>query len=104
MPFDRLTVLSSVEGLTTLSQVEGQIRIPNDRNSKPVLNIRISGFRFVSDFEFGASDFMKSYYDTLPDTVQYACSLYALCPMRETMLQALCLKLYNRGLFDLRFA
>ncbi len=32
-PFDRLTVLSEVEGLTTLSQVEGQIRIPNDKNS-----------------------------------------------------------------------
>ena len=30
--FDRLTVLSSVEGLTTLSQIEGQIT--NDRNSK----------------------------------------------------------------------
>ena len=43
--------------LTTLSQVEGQIQIQNDRNSKLVLNIRISGFRFVSDFEFGASDF-----------------------------------------------
>jgi len=28
-PFDRLTVLSEVEGLTTLSQVEGQIRNPN---------------------------------------------------------------------------
>ena len=28
-PFDRLTVLSKVEGLTTLSQVEGQIPMTN---------------------------------------------------------------------------
>jgi hypothetical protein len=26
-PFDRLTVLSNVDGLTTLSQVEGQIKM-----------------------------------------------------------------------------
>jgi hypothetical protein len=34
--FNRLTVLSKVEGLTTLSPVEGQISKYNDSNSKPV--------------------------------------------------------------------
>jgi hypothetical protein len=47
-PFDRLTVLSSVEGLTTLSQpveslkverVEGQITMTEIQNIKPVLVI-----------------------------------------------------------------
>jgi hypothetical protein len=33
-PFDRLTVLSKVEGLTTLSPVEGQIPMTETRNSK----------------------------------------------------------------------
>ena len=40
-PFDRLTVLSKVEGLTTLSQSKGksQITIFNDKNTGIKLNI-----------------------------------------------------------------
>ncbi len=33
-PFDRLTVLSRVEGLTALSKFEGQIRMTEIQNSK----------------------------------------------------------------------
>ena len=33
-PFDRLTVLSKVEGLTALSQVEGQLPMTEIQNSK----------------------------------------------------------------------
>ena len=37
-PFDRLTVLSKVEGLTTtLSQVEGQIPMTEVQNSKQLV-------------------------------------------------------------------
>jgi hypothetical protein len=35
-PFGRLTAMSSVEWLTTLSEAEGQIRIRNDQNPKHV--------------------------------------------------------------------
>ncbi len=51
MPFDRLTVLSKVEGLTTQSQIEGQYRITKilmiQTGSKIafVLVIKIFGFR-----------------------------------------------------------
>jgi hypothetical protein len=33
-PFDRLTVLSKVEGLTALSNIEGQIRISKKQITK----------------------------------------------------------------------
>jgi hypothetical protein len=38
-PFDRLTLLSNVEGSTTLSQVEGQIPMTETQNSKHLDNL-----------------------------------------------------------------
>jgi len=39
-PFDRLKVLSRVEGLTTLNQVEGQITMTEIQNSKRSYHLR----------------------------------------------------------------
>jgi hypothetical protein len=55
-PFDRLTVLSRVEGLTTLSQVEGQIQNPNSPmfKTEPLQKIYLE----FGSFEFGTLEFV----------------------------------------------
>jgi hypothetical protein len=69
-PFDRPTVLSRFEGLTALSDLEGQYRMTktqmdqtiwrifptrNDRKGKLFLSLEHSGFGFVSDFDIRIS-------------------------------------------------
>ena len=49
-PFDRLVVLSEAEGLTALSQVEGQIQNSNDRMFKTPEPVNGSNFRHFRHF------------------------------------------------------